>query len=557
MTLRLVAIVALVALPAAARGQVIQPPAAQEANPPQAAMPPKPSAVVRGHVYAADSGLPLRGAQVRIVSADNPGQRENRLAATDTNGAYEFTDLPAGRYNLTAMKGAYVTISYGQVRPFEPGRALDVADAQLVDRVDFPLPRGGVIAGRIVDEYGEPLSRVGVLALRTGGARQLEGGRPTTTDDLGEFRLFGLSPSDYIVQASAQLPTNAAMPNTVESHEGYATTFFPGVVEAGQAKRLTVGIGQIIEDVSFVMQTARMARVSGSVTDSKGRAFTGMLMVMRMSNGNMSGNGWPIRPDGTFVLSNMAPGQYTLEASRFDDDEPEAATMKITVAGEDIPDLHIVTAPYVSATGRIIADPALLQQSPIRGLSVTAIPASPEDMFPGPSRPGRVNDDLTFEVKTPPGKMRIRLMGLPTGVDIRAVRAGGIDVTDDGIDLRPGAPVRDVEVELTNRPTTVIGTATNARGEPARDYTTVLFSRDQNRWKAGSRYIKVGRPDQDARFKVTGLPPGDYYAIALESVESGRWYDEQFLDRIHRDATMFSLIEGETKAIDLKLQTVR
>jgi protocatechuate 3,4-dioxygenase beta subunit len=553
--LRSFVLIAIVVLPLAAREQGLQSPSSQQAGAQQPAA--RPSAAVKGHVYAAESGLPLRRAQVRITSVDNSGPGENRLVATDANGGYEFIDLPSGRYTLTASKGSYVTINYGQTRPFEPGHTIELADAQLLERIDFALPRGGVITGRIVDEFGEPVSRVTVSALRA-GTRGRATTRTTTTDDLGEYRLYGLSPSEYLVEATAQLPVgNALATDTADAHDGYATTFFPGVIDAKDAQRITLGIGQIAEDVSFTIQRTRTARVTGSVTDSKGRPFSGMLMVMRMSNGNMSGNGWPIRPDGTFVLANVAPGQYTLEASRFGDDEPEVATLRLTVAGQDISDVRIVTAPYVTARGRIVADAALLQQFPIAGISITVIPASPDDMFPGPVRPARVGDDLAFEIKSPPGRMRIRLIGQPTGLDVRAVRVSGVDKTDEGIDFEPGALVRDIDLELTNRVTSVSGMVTNARGEAARDYIAVLFARDPARWKMGNRYVKIGRPDQEARFRVTGLPPGDYYAVALEGIESGRWYDEEFLERAHRDSTTFTLMEGEAKTLDLKLQTAR
>src|SRR5262249_44619144 len=74
------------------------------------------TATIRGHVAAADTGLPLRKAQVRLTSIENaPGPpRENRLATTDADGRYEFTSLLAGRYSLTASKGSYVGLSYGQ-----------------------------------------------------------------------------------------------------------------------------------------------------------------------------------------------------------------------------------------------------------------------------------------------------------------------------------------------------------------------------------------------------------------------------------------------------------
>src|SRR5207244_5579746 len=85
----------------------------------------------RGHVFAADNGQPLRRAQVRATS---PELRENRMATTDTNGAYELKDLPAGRYNLNASKGSFVNLSYGQLRPFEPGKPIEILDGQTIEK---------------------------------------------------------------------------------------------------------------------------------------------------------------------------------------------------------------------------------------------------------------------------------------------------------------------------------------------------------------------------------------------------------------------------------------
>src|SRR5205814_7047265 len=65
-----------------------QPPISLPAPPPPGAMPMPPrdatqktgTARIRGRVVAADSGQPLRKAQVRVVS---PELRENRVASTD------------------------------------------------------------------------------------------------------------------------------------------------------------------------------------------------------------------------------------------------------------------------------------------------------------------------------------------------------------------------------------------------------------------------------------------------------------------------------------------
>src|SRR4051794_16903742 len=74
----------------------------------QAARPGK--STLRGHVVAADSGQPLRRAQVRVTS---PDLRENRMTTTDGDGKYEFKELPAGRYTVFASKGSFVGLAYG------------------------------------------------------------------------------------------------------------------------------------------------------------------------------------------------------------------------------------------------------------------------------------------------------------------------------------------------------------------------------------------------------------------------------------------------------------
>ena len=141
-----------------APGMPTQPPGqpGQPANPNAPAAPG--TSTLRGHVFAADSGQPLRKAQVRIMSGE---LRENRLATTDAEGRYEFKEVRAGRYTISASKGSYVGLSYGQQRPTDAPKPLEILDNQTVERVDFTLPRGGVITGRILDEFGEPMSDVG------------------------------------------------------------------------------------------------------------------------------------------------------------------------------------------------------------------------------------------------------------------------------------------------------------------------------------------------------------------------------------------------------------
>src|SRR5262245_8823540 len=158
---------------------------------------------IRGRVLAAETGSPIRRAQVRITGPDIGA----KAALTDGEGRFEFRDLPAGRFTVNASKSGFVNVQYGQTRPFESGRPIELADKQVLDNADIVMPRGSVIAGRIVDEFGDPLPDVTVTALRqqwSGGRRRLTpaAGRIAQTNDLGQFRLYGLPPGEYYVSAT-------------------------------------------------------------------------------------------------------------------------------------------------------------------------------------------------------------------------------------------------------------------------------------------------------------------------------------------------------------------
>ena len=123
------------------------------------------SAVIRGSVTASDTGRPVRRARVTVTAPELSGPP--RIAGTDSNGRYEVRDLPPGRYRVSVARSGYLPLQYGQRRPLELGTPLDVSSGQTVAGVDFVMPRAGVIAGRVLDELGDPIEGVMVVAMRS------------------------------------------------------------------------------------------------------------------------------------------------------------------------------------------------------------------------------------------------------------------------------------------------------------------------------------------------------------------------------------------------------
>jgi hypothetical protein len=147
-----------------------------------------------------------------LVSLRATGVRDLPMAWTDGDGFYELRELPPARYTLTASRGGFVTLEYGQRRPNEPGRPIELTDGEKLQGIDLLLPAGGVITGQVVDAAGEPLAGAVVQVWRpryVDGLRETgqPAGSPDVTDDLGRFRLFGLPQGGFLLSVVAPDPT--------------------------------------------------------------------------------------------------------------------------------------------------------------------------------------------------------------------------------------------------------------------------------------------------------------------------------------------------------------
>ena len=219
-----------------------------------------------------------------VTAAELPG---GRGMLTDDGGVFDFTELPAGRYTLTVSKTGFVSLSYGQRRPLQAGTPLQLADGQQLKGIEFRLPRGSVIAGRVFDEDGDPMPGVMVRVMRyqyQQGERRLTPAGNAQTDDKGQYRVWGLMPGEYYVNADharrrqlrrtgggprragrfggrggapAGTGGGAARAATSRIRSDYAPTYFPGVPSVNEAKPITVGLSQEVLDIDFGLLLVR------------------------------------------------------------------------------------------------------------------------------------------------------------------------------------------------------------------------------------------------------------------------------------------------------------
>jgi Carboxypeptidase regulatory-like domain len=226
-------------------------PVAPRDNPPLA----KGTASIKGKVVAAPGGRALRRVQISLSS---PDLGEAKSVSTNSQGLFEFTELPAGRYTLTASRAGYLRTYYGQRRYGETGRPIELADGQRFVDADFSLPRTGAIIGRVTDEVGDPMPNASVYPMQWKyfrGQRRLTpvaGGGPfNRTDDTGQYRITGLEPGEYMVMAVTR--DSWTDDKNPKERIGFLPTYAAGSASPADAIPVKVGLGQEVVVPEFPM----------------------------------------------------------------------------------------------------------------------------------------------------------------------------------------------------------------------------------------------------------------------------------------------------------------
>ncbi len=516
------------------------------------------TAVVRGRVTLAGSDQPLARVDVRATSA---ALKTPRTVKTDAGGRYEISGLPAGRYVVSASKPNFVDTAFGQKRPAGPGMPFELADGQVASNVDLAMARAGVITGRVVDEFGDPLVNVQVAAVResfiNGERRVVPARSPVVSNDLGEFRLFGIAPGNYYVAAMFR----AFDGGDTNDRSGYARTYFPGTGNIAEAQRFAVAPGQTIAGLTIPLLQIRTTRISGTAIDSSGKPLNGFTVVVSGRDPFSAFRNSTVKPDGTFSVSGLPPGDYDVNTVGGDDSERAGAT--VSTSGGDVDGLQLVAVKPTTVSGRVVFDGSAAVPRP-----ATVQVIMRRELVRMGNASATPRDDFSFELKPYPGRVSVSaVVGLPApnmggfavpAADWRVKRVllNGQDVTDTGFDVLAGTPVAGLVVEMTTRMGELSGVVASDNGEPERDCWVIAFAEDPRRWQMPTRYVVATRPGEDDRFHLR-LPDGQYLVAAVSNIEPGEWQDPELLSRVQERATAFSIAEGERKSVELRVVNSR
>jgi protocatechuate 3,4-dioxygenase beta subunit len=507
------------------------------------------SGAIGGRVLGTDGKTPLRRAIVRLSSSALPRRLTVR---SDLQGRYAFPGLPTGRYTVSASKAGYLALEYGQRRPFEAGRRIELGAAERLTGVDIVLPPSASITGVVIDDAGERVNQMWVTAARQAyrnGRRAPVIAANTVTNDIGEFRLSGLAPGDYYIVTRER---DARVRELSDEPFGYGTTLYPGVSTLAAAEPIHVTLGQQVTGVSLPVPAARTAAIAGGIVDETGRPMTAQRISMTdgpdvAGLGGVLGGG-TTDESGNFRIAGVRPGTYTLSAN----DQQKSGDVQVAMRELDVSGLIIVMGSGGTLNGRVVTPAG----PPGAKAGLIQLCALATGMSRCASGTPRVGPDGSFTWPGVRGARFVRAYGMPAGWWLKAVLQGDRDITDVPLTIGHGDVVGGLYVVFDDKPTSVSGSVADPSGTPVSDYTVIVFSADEARWTPESRFIAAERPDQTGQVRITGLPPGDYLVAAVEWVEEGQWLDPQFLQRLRPLASKIALETGQTAAAQLKLVQV-
>lgn len=523
---------------------------------------------IEGHVTNAVTGEPIGGATVHLYPLGRRGGTASQApaAASQADGVFRFESVPQGSYFLSAEAGNYVTVG-GRYR----AQRVAVASGQQITGIVIQLNPQGTITGRVVDENGQGVPGATVQAYTTyvmRGRLQLRRGTSVSAGKGGEFTLRKLNPGKYYISAEPQraakkphAPKEQPATDATEASDvsapvvtGFVRTFYPSSLDMESATPFEVVAGQPVPEADIRLRRAITYQVSGRVppTDGALRHATVLLSPRDTLDANVLGTSARLADDSTFQVKDVLPGSYTLWLiGAYSPGELSPSSQggfrllgrqDIDVSASNIRGIVVSLTPPVNLTGRVTAEG--IDKQRLAQLRINFMPAG--QVMLGSFQSAAVDADGNFALQNlAPGTYGVRVNNPPAGTYVKEVTYNHQDITVSGLDVSLGGAG---EIELTIRPgaAEVDGTVQADGGAAGPGTIVVLVPEDM----AADGYGTLSGPVSGDSFAIKNVPPGHYYAYALDHWDSV-WQNADFVREMQREGTSIEMEENAHTQLQL------
>jgi hypothetical protein len=415
------------------------------AQTPPAATPLEDLCTIQGQVLNAITGEPLKKASLNLqridMTRDMVSVPANYTTSTDASGKFGMKDLEPGKYQLRVTRNGFVATSYGARGPNRPGTTLSLNRGQNLKDVIFRLTPHGVVMGRVLDEDGDPVPyvRVQLMTYRyQQGKKQLSLAGGGSTDDLGDYRIFGVAPGKYFLSATANNQgftfaedRSAAPP----PEEDYVATYYPGTTDVASAAQLEVTPGGQLRDITLRLSKSHTIHVRGHVAyNLSGRQRVTVYLQPRASGmiGPMPVRTTQVDAKGDFNIRGVAPGSYSLTAVINDGSKTFQARVPLDVGSSNIERITLTIGAGIDVIGHVRVEGA--ETADLSGVRLMLQPREVGAMMFGGFSPARLDEGRAFTIQNvSPGLFNLIVMGLPSGYYVKSVRSDQTDVQASGL----------------------------------------------------------------------------------------------------------------------------
>ena len=540
-------------------------PAASPAAPPE--LKPEDLCTVEGQIFNASTAEPVRKATLRMMRADfvpspTSGPPPTYTTSTDAAGRFAMKDIDPGKYRLMVERTGFVGTQYGARGSLRPGTILTLDRGKKIADIVFRLTPHAVVTGRVVDEDGDPVANAQVQLARTSyaqGKKQLSYANGAQTNDLGEYRIFGVAPGKYYLAVTYR--PSVYMMNGVDrsaaalSDEEYVPTYHPGTTDLSAAAQIDVPAGGQLPNMSMKLVKVHTMRVRGHVSQTaiSGRANISLMLFPR-SNDSMNmmmamNRSRPPDAKGNFELTGIAPGSYFLRASVNSGEKGYSVRVPVDVGNTNVEGLNVTITPGIPLTGNV-----LVESDTPQDLTDTRVLLRPRDTAVFFSMGNAiVRADGTFKVDDiSPDQYTLTLFGLPDGFYVKTVRLGQTEVPPSNVDLSSGA-AEPLSIVVSPKAGQITGAVQNAKTQQAMPGASVVLIPQAKERKDDFSFYKTITTDQFGNFTFKNLPPGDYKVFAWEDLEPGAYYDPEFVKPVDSNGEKVTVTESGKHAVQVTM----